>query len=273
MNIFVTSDLHVGQSEKNDAAVRSTANRLQSLATPGDILLLGGDYGNDDDTVQACFQMFRSFPGKKIAIPGNHDIWVGERDSSEARLERFRILCESENIHSLHHSPIRLGDIAFVGSLGWYDYSFQDDIGIHASCYEAKRYRKLMWGDAEYAKWQKSDLSVTSDFLNALENQIRTVAKDRPEKIIGLIHHVPTKDLLVHPRALVPKGWRFLNAFLGAERFGDLFVENNVARVFCGHIHLAKEVQREQTAFRSLGKGQLLVYENGRVHQFRITSS
>ncbi|MCW1891983.1 MAG: metallophosphoesterase [Candidatus Uhrbacteria bacterium] len=277
MKIFVTSDLHVGQSKENDAAVRSIANHVQRSASQSDVLLLGGDYGNTDEQTRECLRLFRRFPGTVLTVPGNHDIWVDDNDLSSNRLVRFRMMAEGFGMHSLHHRPVLIGDVAFVGSLGWYDYSFRDPIGIDDACYEAKCWNGYAWHDGECAKWLSDDRAMTRIFASVLNDQLRAVTAARPSSIIGLIHHVPIKDLLAWPRCFVPKDWRFLNAFLGAERFGELFMQYGVQQVFCGHIHSSKRVRKGKTVFQSIGsennRKQVLVSENGKTRHLWITSS
>ncbi len=277
MRIFVTSDLHFRQSKENDAVVRAIANHLRSVASVDDVLLLGGDYGNTDAEAEACLRFFESFPGHVLAVPGNHDVWVEAGDTSPNRLRRFRQMLECFGMHSLHHGPAFIGDVAFVGSLGWYDYSFRDEIGISRTCYEARRFGMYAWGDGEHAKWPVNDVELTSAFTGLLESHLRSAEKRNPSAIIGLIHHVPVKRLLPHPRFLVPREWRFLNAFLGAERFGDLFTSFGVRQVFCGHVHSSKHVRKNGTIFHSIGVErschQVLVHERGKTTSLWISSS
>lgn len=273
MRIFVTSDLHFGQSKEMNVSVRAVANHLRNTASSNDVLLLGGDYGNTDAEAEACLRFFESFPGHVLAVPGNHDVWVEGGDTSPSRLRRFRQTLECFGMHSLHHGPAFIGGMAFVGSLGWYDYSFRDEIGISRAYYEAKRFGVHAWRDADCVKWPVNDVELTDAFTGLLESHLRSAEKQNPSEIIGLIHHVPVKRLLPHPRFLVPKEWRFLNAFLGAERFGDLFTSFGVRQVFCGHIHLSKRVRRHGTVFQSIGVKraghQVLVYDS----EFKKTSS
>jgi putative phosphoesterase len=278
MRIFVASDLHIGQSQDDDASVKALAILIERNATMNDVLLLGGDYGNTDEATNRCLSLFRRFPGKVLAVPGNHDVWVESGDDSASRLERLRLELLRLGMHSLHHEPICIGGIAFVGSIGWYDYSFRDDINIPIASYEAKFYEKAYWSDAAYVDWRTDDVAITDKFLKSLEKQLRFVKLSNPSEIIGLIHHVPVKALLLHPRFLLPKAWRFLNAFLGSVRFGKLFDSYGVNHVFCGHIHSSKAIRENQTAFHSVGsddgRRQLLIYEpgGGSIHHLWITS-
>lgn len=264
MKIFVTSDLHLGQSEETNTAVRAIASRLQDAASADDVLLLGGDYGNTDAETEACLRCFRNFRGHILAVPGNHDVWVGSGDTSANRLRRFRTIAEGFGIHSLHHAPKVINGTAFVGSIGWYDYSFRDNIGVSRAQYESKRSGSYVWADGMCAKWTVDDQAMTSAFAGLLESHLFAVSRAKPDAIIGLIHHVPVKGLLFHPRFLVPKEWRFLNTFLGAERFGELFTSFGVRQVFCGHLHAAKRVRRGRTTFQSLKQQSVIVYERGK---------
>jgi Icc-related predicted phosphoesterase len=123
---------------------------------------------------------------------------------------------------------------------------------------------------AAFVKWGLSDADMTDVFAGTLSEHLEAVQAWEPRKTVALLHHVPVKRLLMHPRAFVPTNWRFMNAFLGSDRFGELLVSNDVDLVFCGHIHRSKSFTLAGTSFRSVGstydQKELLSYDGVRVH-------
>ncbi|MBI4138728.1 metallophosphoesterase family protein [Candidatus Uhrbacteria bacterium] len=252
--IFATSDLHYGLDPEGDRSVRALARKVTETACESDVLALVGDLGSDDDSVQRCLDLFGDFPGEVVAVAGNHDIWVAPGDDSWARLARVQKFFRQAGFHPLEDGPKMVGDTAFVGTIGWYDYSFRDDIGVPIEHYREKSLPggRAMWGDAVHARWSTSDEEMTRHFASRLENHLELVRDAR--NIVAFVHHVPTKDLLFHPRWFIPREWRFLNAFLGSEWFADLLRRHSaVTDVVCGHIHRAAAVRRGVKRFVSIG--------------------
>lgn len=270
MVMYITSDLHFGLSRQGDRATRALAKTLEMRASRGDILILAGDLTVDDDTLLACLDLFSGFPGKKLAIPGNHDVWVEHGGDSWARFEGLSRIMREAGFHPLEDEPIVHDGIGIVGTMGWYDYSFQDDLEIPLKVYRNKTYleggQTIAWGDACHVRWGFSDEEVTTYLVEKLEGHLRLVGEAR--EIIAILHHLPTKRLLFHPRWLVPKQWRFFNAFLGSERFGQLLLTiPKLRHVICGHVHSSRTASIRGVQFRSIGSSydakHLLTLERG----------
>jgi hypothetical protein len=139
--------------------------------------------------------------------------------------------------------------------MGWYDYSFRDDIGIDLEWYRAKTWPGSPpsgWADGRFARFGESDEALTDRLARRLGEQLRAVGRQRP--IVGLIHHLPTRELLIQPRFLVPRRWRFLNAFLGAERLRETIdAVGGVAQVFSGHVHMARACRVNGVRYTTVG--------------------
>lgn len=252
---YVTSDLHYGVSCEGDAAVRQLA-RFVACATPGDVLLLGGDLATTDEQLRACLALFRDFPGIKAAIAGNHDVWVEPASDGNSwdRYRRFSEHCRAAGFHPLEEEPLVVGGIGIAGAMGWYDYSFRDDIGIPLKTYEQKSCPELgvTWSDTLFVRWPYTDREMTEAQVARLAQHLDQIRNVRESLV--LLHHVPTKRLLFHPRDLVPKDWRFANAFLGSERFAETIARySHIQHVVNGHVHSENQIRICGATFTSIG--------------------
>jgi 3',5'-cyclic AMP phosphodiesterase CpdA len=258
LRFLITSDLHYGANEEGDRSVRELAEHIGTLEA--DALLLGGDLATGPQKLVELLQLFQSFPGARLAVPGNHDIWLAPGapgDSWAVHEELLPRIFERFGFHALHISPRRVGDVAFVGSMGWYDYSFRDDIGVELEWYRKKTMPGTImpiWADARYARFPEDDEALTNRLLDRLAEQLRAPEVQDAPHVVPLIHHLCTRELLVHPRELVPFHWRFANAFLGAQRFSELLDgEERVTQVYNGHSHMSRTAQRGHCTYTSVG--------------------
>lgn len=271
------SDLHLGHSSEGDRAVQRLAEHLSQNGTQQDVLVLCGDYGNDDRQLGACLELFSSFHGRKFAIPGNHDIWV-PLEGSRTSIDRYRdlpCLFRAHGFHWLDGDVIDVDGIALVGAMGWYDASFRDmSLGIEDLCYEQKSYRGLtgqaFWNDALYARWGADDEAVSEWQLSLLRAALQRASSF--QRMVVATHHLPTQKMLIQPRFIVPKHWRFANAFLGSERMGELLERQaNLDLVVSGHVHFRRQERIGRATYLTIGsepgKRDLIQWDGTSVHR------
>jgi hypothetical protein len=262
MRLLVTADLHF-----NHPRSRPLAEDLieQMNRAGGDVLLLAGDTAvADGDALEQCLTRFR-FPGPKLFVPGNHELWTTgvAVDSYELFHTVLPRRVRDLGWHWLQGEPFRAAaaGIGFVGSVGWYDYSFAPDyLGIPRRFYEhkispgaAERFEQFAhlferaddippaarevfarWNDAKFVRLGgRSDDQFLCELLDALRAQLESL-RDCP-RVIAAVHHLPFRELLPPPRNAQ---WDFAKAFLGSPRLGELLLSySNVTDVYCGHSH------------------------------------
>jgi predicted phosphohydrolase len=279
MKVFIASDLHYGVGEKGDGSVRALAKHVCDRGGEDDVLLLGGDLATDDAHIRSCLALFSGFSGKRAAIAGNHDVWMEDGRNSLERYKGLPTLFRAGGFHPLEEEPFIVDGVGFAGTMGWYDLTFRDEgISVPLEAYRKKVYpgpESAVWGDAIHARWGCTDEEVAEWQRSRLEHQLKQLAGTR--ETIVLTHHVPTKNLLVQPRFLVPKMWRFLNAFLGSERLGEtvrrLAPESLVVN---GHIHRSGSSRKGPTSFISIGgdydEKQLVIKEGRNTKRMAFTA-
>jgi predicted phosphohydrolase len=265
MKILVSSDLHYDIRRSRQPA-EHLAGQVRDVG--GDVLVLAGDTtGPDIEIFRDALRLFADFPGCKLLVLGNHELWCDDGQTSLDRYERLLPdLAGEEGFTVLDHQPRIIGRVGLVGSIGWYDYSMRDEeLGIPLEFYR----RKISPGAAKYygeneelleahrheltdsqmavgARWMDgwrihlgmSDEEFLDRLLVRLDEQLTEISP-RVDRIIAFIHHLPFAELL--PDRHLPERFRFAKAFLGSTRIGEALAANpKVTDVFCGHSHWPK---------------------------------
>lgn len=276
MRIIVTADLHYDIARSREPA-RAIARDI--CAQGADVLLVLGDVaGRDANIVRECLNLFDPFRGRKLFIAGNHDIWTRPGECSLERYEQtLPAICRDAGFHPLDLEPLTMGDVGFVGSMGWYDFGYRPAwLKIPLRFYREKiapgaaarfsRYRHLLaerhdvpesamnigarWMDGEHVRLPMSDLDFCHRLLERFTAGLAATAR-RCERIVAAFHHVPFAAFV--PPARNPS-WAFAGAYLGSDLFGEAaLAEPKVHHVFCGHSHLPGRLRAGQLECVNVG--------------------
>jgi predicted phosphodiesterase len=276
MRIIVTSDLHydVLRSRKPTETLAREVCRLG-----GDVLMVLGDSASADLAIlEQVLGLFEPFGGLRLAVAGNHELWTLNGQDSLRRYEvDLAEACRRAGFHYLDGQPAQLDGTAFVGNIGWYDFSFRPSaLGVPLRFYEHKvapgaaayypEYHHLIegqddippsawnltcrWMDGERVKLPFDDVEFTHRAVARLRDHLRQV-HDRAERVIVGMHHLPFAELV--PRTLVPN-LEFAAGFLGSELFGEALLDfAKVSHVFCGHSHKAKTCRKGSMICTAVG--------------------
>jgi predicted phosphohydrolase len=250
LHLAITADLHWGH-RRGAEETRLLAAWLHER-TP-DVLVLAGDIGTGS-LFEDCLRLFAELPCRKALVPGNHDLWVQAEDAPHDSLEVYqRLLPEAaarQGFHYLDAGPLLLpeADLAIVGSINWYDYSWGLD-GIRCnhpgeeSRLQSKRFTRGKHNDGNFIRWPLDDVAFTSLVTATLERHLVN-ALERVSKVIVVTHHPPFYGLSF-PRSGPPSD---LDEFLWDAFAGNVALEQLLARhadriafAFCGHTHRARE--------------------------------
>jgi predicted phosphohydrolase len=267
MRIIVTADLHYN-IERSKTPTERVAREI--CAAGGDILLLVGDCVSTDlGVLDELLLLFAGFKGPKLLVSGNHELWTtGEGDSLRRYEEDLHAACARNGVHYLDAEPYRADGVAFVGSVGWYDYSFRRaKLGIPLRFYKHKlgpgaaaqleAHRHLLapgdeiepqakevttrWMDGVRVRLPMDDVAFTRRLADKLRRHLENAAARARRVIVG-IHHLPFAQLV--PQSIIPN-WAFANGFMGSELFGEIVLDYpQVSHLFCGHSHQYKRLRR-----------------------------
>jgi predicted phosphohydrolase len=276
VRIFITADLHydVARSKGPTEAIAEEICRKGA-----DILLIVGDCVSTDlAMLDRMLGLFDGFRGPKLLVAGNHELWTcGGADS----LHRYEVelleACRRCGVHYLDDAPFRADGVAFVGSVGWYDYSFRPaSLGIPLRFYQSKvapgaagqftMHRHLLepaddisaagrevttrWMDGVRVSLPMDDTAFTERLVAKLRRHLDEV-HESAQHVVAAVHHLPFHELV--PHSLIPN-WAFANAFMGSELFGEVLTEYPKNRhVYCGHSHQLKKCRRRDLECISVG--------------------
>jgi len=141
--------------------------------------------------------------------------------------------------HFLPSNPLIIEDeFAFIGSIGWYDYTLrehkwdellkQEQVG-----YEEKSYMGRYLNELNYSKWGMTDKDVVKECYNRLKESFEVVKNI--EKKMMVLHYLPFMQSVEYKQILE---WDYFNAFMGAKIFGELIQEFQISTVIHGHTHM-----------------------------------
>jgi predicted phosphohydrolase len=250
LRLAFTADLHWRHQQRGDEATRSLAAFLRDR--PPDVLVLGGDIGAGAFFAD-CLSLFADLPCRKALLPGNHDIWVptdAPLDSLQRYEEELPRAAAAHGFHYLDHGPLVFPevDLAIVGSINWYDYSWSlDAIREHFPADEHRLRSKLFTrgrhNDANFVRWPLDDLSFTARVVERLERQLDE-ALGQVGRAVVVTHHPACRDLGFDrgelPATLDAYLW---DAFCGNRRLEDFLRgrADRLALLVSGHTHRARQ--------------------------------
>lgn len=250
MNLWATSDLHVG-FEENRHAVEHLNVR------PDDWLIIAGDTGESPAHLDFVLGMVSRRFAKIIWTPGNHDLWtpqtLTDERRGEAHYQRLVKLCRSYRVLTPEDPyvvwPGAGPRTAIVPTFVLYDYSFRPD---HVAAENA-----VAWAGKTGVRCADEDLLSPHPFpsradwcaARIAETEARLMAIPEDTRLIVVNHWPLRRDHAVLPR--VPRfsiwcGTRATEAW--HQRFA-------VDTVVYGHLHLRSTRELDGVLFEEVSLG------------------
>lgn len=259
MRLIVTADLHY-EFEQYRPRVQALAEEI--CRAEADVLILAGDtFAQDLGLLERCLGLFEGFRGDRLLVAGNHDLWTTTGDSFDLYERVIPGVAAACGFHDLDVAHKVIGDVALVGTIGWYDYSFRDDsIGVPIRFYEHKvapgyairshgfahlfsetgdlSFASLransFWMDGRMIRWSLDDRRFTQLTLERLEAQLAAV-EGTARTIVAVTHHIPFAEMLTRKSSPT---WAFGNAFMGSLGLGETLRRHpKVSHAVFGHSH------------------------------------
>ncbi|MEM8875747.1 MAG: metallophosphoesterase [Planctomycetota bacterium] len=274
--LVALADLHLNHRKSRESA---EAQARQVVRRGSDVLFMLGDAAVwDGDTLDECLGLFDDFRGAKLFVPGNHDLWTSEPSNDALNLltDALPRRVAATGWHWLQGSPFRVGDLAIVGNLGWYDLGFSvDSLNIPKPFYEAgvspgyvltRGSPKQMiddarrcefpgnklfarWNDTRYVRGARAD--IFDQCMADLDADLLAVADAKT--VVAATHTVPLAGLLP-PRRMLQLD--FVRAYLGSPKLGGrMLAAPNVRHILCGHSHFPAECDIGPVNAINIGSG------------------
>ena len=254
MRVAITADIHYAVGN-NQRIVRNFAKKI--IRTKADVLVLVGDtFAFNQKLLVECLMLFAPFKGDKLFVAGNHDLWTQGTGSLEIYENVLPRIVKQYGFHYLDQGPFIKNKVGFVGSIGWYDYSFKDPVKpIPLNYYVHKNWPGVVsWNDGLYVHLGMSDEAFTKRVNRRLKRHL-TLASKRADAIVCAVHHVPFRQLLRTCHTSIDN---FLIAFSGSIETGRIIQSfPKVKYVFCGHTHQRKKAEIGHIAAVNIGSDYL----------------
>jgi predicted MPP superfamily phosphohydrolase len=246
MRLAITSDIH---TDINGPEVLSAlVSRVKMLAP--EVLVVAGDVATDPVIWAETMVALKEVAPRVVVVAGNHDIWTSPQAvekgvDSWAKLDTLLpALAKELQIDLLDAGPVVIGNVGFVGTMGWYDLSTREHLlDVPESVYREGIMGGMRWMDHVRAVWldkgRKQELEeVAGILLNRLDQQFKEI---QAAKLVAITHvlafagQIHTKD---HP------GWKFVNAFIGSLALGERIRKDpRVVLAIAGHTHLHSDLR------------------------------
>ncbi len=250
MNLWATSDLHVGFEENRNAVTRLNAR-------PDDWLIVAGDTGESPAHLDFVLGVVTRRFAKVIWTPGNHDLWTPQTLADERRGEghyqRLVKLCRSYGVLTPEDPyPVWPGSgprTAIVPTFVLYDYSFRPD---YVEADDAVR-----WAGSAGVRCADEDLLSPHPFSSRAEwcaarveeTEARLAAIPTDTRLI-LVNHWPLR----RDHAVLPRVPRFV-IWCGTRRTEEWHQRFAVDVVVYGHLHVRATRELDGVRFEEVSLG------------------
>lgn len=258
MRIVTLSDLHVGKESWRNFGVE----KAEAVAgIEADVLYFGGDLAEPDkefpqqgwDNFRRGLELLARSPAStKVFTLGNNDL----EQLQEARLtEHYDEMSERVSeygFHLLDRAPLIVGDIAFVGNVGWYNGSLWWKYeGETPANLDSKKASGEYPNDPETIGQEARGYFRETEFAGKLPEGLTSElfyqhCRDRLSKHLDEVHSDTGVEAVILGMHFVPdksfvKGdnpkYAFLNWYMGAEAHADHYQRGKVVLGFTGHTH------------------------------------
>jgi len=250
VNLWATSDLHVGYKEN-----RQAVEALEPM--PDDWLIVAGDTGETPAHLDFVLKTLRPRFAQLIWTVGNHELWTPQNapdsERGEAHYRRLVRLCRTYDVLTPEDPyAVWAGSgprTAIVPTFALYDYSFRpDDVPAEAAvawaaeaglrCADERLLSPVPF--ASRTSWCRSRIAETEDRLAAIPSDTRII----------LVNHWPLR----RDHAILPRIPRF-SIWCGTRATEDWHRRFAIDTVIYGHLHIRKTRQLDGVNFEEVSLG------------------
>ncbi len=245
MRLAITSDIHIDLN--GHAVLDALCARVRAVQP--DVLIVAGDIATGATTFLSTLLALRPCAPELLVVAGNHDVWTSPGARSQgidswAWLDKLLpALCVEAGAHLLDAGPVVLGKVGFAGSLGWYDLTMREHLlDVPPDAYATGRFGGLMWNDHRFAFFD--DGAGRALACDVVAERLRARLLDHLAAL-DCSRVVVATHTLAFERQVFRKerdAWRFVNAFMGSLRTGELIAaDRRIELAIAGHTHIPSD--------------------------------
>ena len=138
-------------------------------------------------------------------------------------------------------------DLAIVGSINWYDYSWglkqlQEIASDWQFRLEFKRFLRGMHNDFNYVNWQLTDITFTTEVVAAFAQHLEQALAEVSRAVV-VTHHPPFRGLHHPVPELMGVNDCLWLCFTGNDQLEQVIRSRaeRISHAFCGHTHYATD--------------------------------
>lgn len=248
VRVAVAPDLHYDREGNLTPPDVLAALREELEAAGVDAVVLAGDLGHPFEELLACLEVFSGLTVPVGVVAGNHDVWRDDRrglESADLLRRHLPDAVREAGMVWLEADDLRIGAVAVVGSLAWYDYSAAPAHLPHDAAWYA-RMKGQCNADAWRVDWPWDDVAVAASLRAGLVRRLERLEADPGVERVVVVTHVPLFECQMTRRP-GDEYWERTNAYFGNLETGRAVARfGKVAAVASGHTHQAEagEVER-----------------------------
>ena len=251
--ILITADIHYGITRREQFAELQNA----ILADQPDVVLVAGDIGEGLQNIQDCLRGLQCLACPVGIIAGNHDLWLRDyevRDSAQLMEVVLPELVRDHKLHWLETDVLKIGNLAIIGTVGWYDYSHRifSNESADFTAVNYQRVKLLFNNDAKYVYWadNRTDVDFSNSLGDALEVRLAKLESDPGVSEVLVITHVPA---FIEQMVSLPGDHPIAASYFGNMTLGNRLLKYpKVRTVVSGHTHREVPVQTIQEGGREM---------------------
>ena len=240
--VAVTSDIHFDPAGRLTSPGTVAALVEEIRATEPAAVVLAGDLGHPLENFRWCLAAFQPIRVPVAVLAGNHDVWWrddGKLGSQELWERRLPDATRAAGAVWLEDAELRIGDVAVVGSLAWYDYSAAPEHLRYPDEHYA-RTKGALNNDAEMIDWPWTDVEFAWRLRQGLISRLARLEKDDSVRAVVVATHVPIFEEQM-TRKPDNHRWELSNAYFGNLTTGGAVAGfEKVRTVISGHTHCGR---------------------------------
>ena len=208
-----------------------------------DAVILAGDLAHGLEQFAACLAMFSDFEVPVGVVGGNHDIWK-DKEAGHSSTELWEKLLPQAVADAgavwLEDESLRIGDVAIVGSMAWYDYSAIDPkFAVPEKA--LIKFKKRVWADSRWIDWRRTDKEFAAELGAGLMERLAEAGADDSIRDILLVTHLPLLEEQIR-RTRYNMAWGVTNAFFGNLTLGkEVLQVEKLHTIVSGHTHVGRQ--------------------------------